>query len=101
MMPLNSKQKKYLRGLAHKLTPSAYVGHKGLTENLVAEVDTALNAHELVKIRFNDFKKSDTKKELMEILSQQTASQLVGLIGHMGLLFRFRTDEAKREINLP
>lgn len=101
MTLLNTKQKKYLRGLAHNLTPAAYVGQKGLTDNLIAEVNTALNAHELIKIRFNDFKERDAKREILEILSQQTTSQLVGMIGHMGLLFRLHKDETKREINLP
>ena len=96
MTSLNSKQKKYLQGLAHNLTPAAYVGQKGLTENLVSEVETALTAHELVKVRFNDFKERDAKKEIIAILVQQTEAQLVGMIGHMALLFRAHQDEAKR-----
>lgn len=101
MTLLNTRQKKYLRGLGHNLKPAAYVGQKGLTDNLITEVNTALNAHELIKIRFNDFKERDAKKEIMAILVEQTDAQLVGMIGHMALLFRAHPDEAKREIKLP
>ena len=100
MTLLTTKQKKYLRGLAHTLTPVAYVGQKGVTDNLVAEVETALNAHELVKIRFNDYKERDTKKEITAVLAQKTRAQLVGMIGHMVILFRPHPDKAKREIKL-
>lgn len=101
MTLLNTKQKKYLRGLAHNLTPAAYVGQKGLTDNLIAEVNTALNAHELVKVRFNDFKEREAKKEIIDAIAQQTHSEVVGMVGHMALLFQAHQDEAKREIKLP
>ncbi len=101
MTAINSKQKKYLRGLAHTLKPAAYVGQKGLTESLVAEIETALTAHELVKVRFNDFKEREPKKEIIETIAQQTQSQVVGVIGHMALLFRPHQDEAQRKIKLP
>lgn len=101
MTAINSKQKKYLRGLAHNLTPAAYVGQKGLTANLVSEVETALTAHELVKVRFNDFKEREAKKEIIEAITQQTHAEFVGIIGHIALLFRAHQDEAKREIKLP
>lgn len=101
MTAINSKQKKYLRGLAHSLTPAAYVGQKGLTENLVSEVETALTAHELVKVRFNDFKEREAKKEIIEAIAQQTRAEIVGMIGHMALLFRPQQDKEKQEIRLP
>ena len=101
MTLLSTKQKKYLRGLAHKLTPAAYVGQKGLTENLVSEMETALAAHELVKVRFNDFKEREAKKEIIEAISQQTHAEVVGIIGHMALLFRPQTDKDKQVIRLP
>lgn len=101
MTAINSKQKKYLRGLAHTLTPAAYVGQKGLTESLVAEIETALTAHELVKVRFNDFKEREAKKEILDTIAQQTQAQIIGIIGHMGLLFRPQPDKDKQVIRLP
>ena len=101
MKEITSKQKKYLRGLAHNLTPAAYVGQKGLTENLVSEVKTALTAHELIKVRFNDFKERDTKKEIIEAIAKKTHAEVVGMIGHMALLYRPHPDREKQVIRLP
>ena len=50
-MPLTSFQKRYLRGLAHSLSPVVMLGQKGVTPSLVAELGLALNHHELVKVR--------------------------------------------------
>ena len=64
MIELKGSQKKYLRGLAHKLNPSAFIGHKGITESLIEEIDQALKASELIKIKFVDFKEKDQKMVL-------------------------------------
>ena len=56
MEELTSLQRKHLRGLAQALDAVVLVGKQGVTENLVRAVDAALEAHELVKIRFNEFK---------------------------------------------
>jgi RNA-binding protein len=48
---LSNPQKRYLRGLAHDLKPVVMVGAKGITANLVAELDSALEQHELVKVK--------------------------------------------------
>ena len=48
---LSNPQKRYLRGLAHDLKPIVMVGAKGITPSLVAELDQALDQHELVKVK--------------------------------------------------
>ena len=50
-MALSEAQKKYLRGLGHKLKPVVMVAEAGLTDAVVSEFETALNHHELVKIK--------------------------------------------------
>ena len=50
-MPLSARQKKYLRGLSHALNPVVTVAEKGLTENVMAEIELALDHHELIKVK--------------------------------------------------
>ena len=50
-MSLNNRQLRHLRGLTHQLKPVVMVADRGLSENVMAEIDAALNHHELVKIK--------------------------------------------------
>ena len=59
---LYSFQKKYLRGLAHGLKPLVFVGQKGVTPALVDALNQALSDHELIKVKFIEFKEKDQKK---------------------------------------
>ncbi len=101
MAELKGSQKKYLRGLAHKLNPSAFIGHKGITQSLIDEIDQALKASELIKIKFVDFKEKDQKKALTVEIAKTTQSQVAGTIGHVSVLFRQNPDKEKRQIKLP
>jgi len=98
---LKGSQKKYLRGLAHDLNPAAFVGHKGLTETLTAEIDQALEASELIKVKFNEFKEKDQKKELIEKIAKATQSYLAGMIGHVAIFYRQNKNIEKQVIKLP
>ncbi|MDP2248230.1 MAG: YhbY family RNA-binding protein, partial [Nitrosomonadales bacterium] len=48
---MNSKQITYLRGLGHHLNPVVSIGNNGLTEQVLKEIELALTAHELIKIK--------------------------------------------------
>ena len=61
-MPLNAAQKRFLRSKAHHLKPVVMVGQHGLNENVLNELDIALDAHELIKVRFVDDK--ERRREL-------------------------------------
>ncbi len=100
MDQLKGSQKKYLRGLAHKLNPSAVIGQKGITSALLDEIDQALEASELIKIKFNDFKHKDQKSALMQQICESTRSHLAGMIGHVAIVYRQNPDEEKRRIKL-
>ncbi len=100
MKELKGSEKKYLRGLAHRLNPAAFVGHKGLTETLTAEIDQALEASELIKVKFNEFKEKDQKKELVEKIAKATQSHLAGMIGHVAIFYRQNKDPEKQIIKL-
>ena len=101
MQELKGFQKKYLRGLAHKLQPVVYVGQKGVTDAVIDSLEEALSAHELVKVRFVENKEKNTKKMISTELEKRTGSRMVGLIGHVAILFRPHPDPDKRKIILP
>ena len=101
MKELKGSQKKYLRGLAHNLNPSAFVGQKGLTGALIEEIDNALEAAELIKVKFNDFKDKESKNSLTSEISEATQSHIAGMIGHVVILYRPCKDQEKQQIKLP
>lgn len=98
-LELTSSQRKYLRGLAHELDALVLVGKNGVSDGLLDNLDQALDSHELVKVKFNDFK--DQRKELSEELEDRLDAALVGSIGHVSIFFRPSRDEKKRHIQLP
>jgi RNA-binding protein len=91
--------RKYLRQLAHPLKPLVQIGSSGVTDALIAAVDTALSDHELIKIRFLDHR--DGKKELIGQIGEKTQSEVAGVIGHVAILYREASDEEKRKVVLP
>ena len=101
MENLKGFQKKYLRGRAHKLKPTVFIGQKGITENVIRSTDEALNAHELIKVKFLDFKEKRQKLELSDVLSEGANCHAVGMIGHIAIFFRPHKDPEKRRIKLP
>ncbi|MCP3899378.1 MAG: YhbY family RNA-binding protein [Desulfobacteraceae bacterium] len=98
---LKGSQRKYLRGLAHDLKPSAYVGQKGLTQGFLDEVDVALGASELIKVKFVDFKEKEVKKELAQEIASSADCEIAGIIGHIVIFYRQNKDTKKRKIKLP
>jgi RNA-binding protein len=94
-------QKKYLRGLAHGLTPVVMVGQKGLTPGVIQSVEEALNTHELIKVKFIDFKEKKDKTFLSDQILKSTGSHLVTTIGHTAIFYRPHSDPEKRKILLP
>ena len=98
-MPLSSGQRKYLKTLAHHMEPVVLVGKQGVTDTLVRSVAEHLEAHEMVKIRFNEFKSE--KKSLSEEIAYRTGSEIVSVIGHISTLYRQHPEPEKRQIELP
>lgn len=101
MKTLQGFQKKYLRGLAHKMKPVVFVGQKGLTPGVLQSAETALDRHELIKVKFIDFKEKDRKTEISETIENETGARLVGLIGHTAIYYREQKDPEKRRIKVP
>ncbi|HKQ81090.1 MAG TPA: YhbY family RNA-binding protein [Steroidobacteraceae bacterium] len=93
-MSLNEKQRKYLRGLAHGRDPLVMIGQSGLSEAVTRELDTALTAHELVKVRARVGDR-DERDLILDELATQTGSELVQRIGNVGVFFRQRTEKSR------
>ena len=101
MKNLTSYQKKYLRGLAHNLKPVVFIGQKRMTDQVANSIDDALNAHELIKVKFNEFKKKNETIQIVELIETATDCQLVGIIGHVAIFYRQHEDPEKRKIKVP
>lgn len=99
MEKLKGSQRKYLRGLAHKLKPVVQVGKQGVTEELLVAVREALDAHELIKLKFMEFK--EEKLALSQEIAQRTDSELIGMIGNIAMFYRAHPDREKRKIKVP
>lgn len=95
---LNQSQKRRLRATAQRLEPQIKVGRNGLSETFVASVDELLAHHELIKVRFEEFK--DRKDELSAELAQRTDSAFITRVGHVSVFYRPHADPAKRRVKL-
>ncbi len=95
---LTSKQRSQLTGIASRDCVTQTLGKLGLTDAVVAQIDGLLAHHELVKIKFLDFK--DEKRELAAELAAKTKAELVRIIGNSAVLFRQNPDPEKRRIEL-
>lgn len=98
---LTGYQKKYLRGVAHKLKPVVMVGQKGATPALFKSVEAALMAHELIKVRFVETREREQKSRIITEISAKTGCEIAGTIGHTAILYRPHPDPDKRRIIFP
>lgn len=97
-MKLSEAQKKHLRGLGHNLKPVIMVGDSGLSESLLAEFESTLTHHELIKVRVRvgDRKARDS---IIDELCETASATLVQRIGNIALLYRENPE--KKKIVLP
>ena len=95
---LTSSQSRFLRGQAHDLKAMLQVGGKGITETLIAEVDLALEHHELIKIKVAA-EDRNARDAMIDAITERTEAALVQRIGHTAVLYR--PSREKRQIVLP
>jgi RNA-binding protein len=86
-MPLSDSQRRHLRGLAHHLKPVVMVGQDGLKDSLLAELDGALTAHELAKVKVAAADR-EARAGMVADLVAASGAELVQSIGHVAALFR-------------
>ena len=95
---LTSAQTRFLRGQAHDLKAMLQVGGKGISDALVAEVDLALEHHELIKVKVGG-EDREARDAMIGTLAERTGAALVQRIGHTAVLYRPSRDH--RQIVLP
>jgi putative YhbY family RNA-binding protein len=93
MNPLSSARRSELRAAAHKLTPVVIVGDKGLTDEVMAEVERSLNAHELIKVRAATDDRA-ARNVWMESICEKLAAHPVQQIGKVLVIYRENPKEA-------
>ena len=95
---LNDAQRKHLRRLGHDRKAIVLIGQAGLNPNVIAELERALDDHELVKVRARVGDR-DARAEILTTLAASTRSELVQRIGNVALFYR--RHRAKPGIVLP
>ncbi|MCC7110260.1 MAG: YhbY family RNA-binding protein [Deltaproteobacteria bacterium] len=95
---LTSKQRAFLRALAHDKKPVILLGHKGVTEPVVKETAGALKAHELIKVRLGE---GDAGKEEARALVEGTGAELIAITGRIAILYKAHPEPDKRKVQLP
>lgn len=96
-MNLNNKQKQHLKTLAHPLKPVVMLGNNGLTEGVLAEIEQAIEHHELIKIKLGA-EERETKKLIADAIVRETGAINVQIIGSILVLYR---PAKERKITLP
>ncbi len=95
---MKGSARKYLRSGAHHLKPVVIVGKNGVSAQLIGSVDLALKDHELIKVKFGEFK--EAKKEISSEIAQSTKSDVVGIIGNIAIFYRQHPEPGKRKIKI-
>ncbi|WP_017446298.1 ribosome assembly RNA-binding protein YhbY [Gayadomonas joobiniege] len=96
-MSISTKQKQFLKAKAHPLKPVVQLGANGLTEGVLAEIDSALTHHELIKVKIPTDER-DLKKAIIDAIVRQTQAFQVQTIGHTLIIFR---PSEENKIQLP
>jgi RNA-binding protein len=97
-VPLDGKQRRALRALAHPLKPVLQVGHHGVTEGVIGAVDGELELRELLKVKVA--KECPVRvPEAADALAAGTRSEIAQIIGRTVVLYRRRAK--KPTIRLP
>lgn len=86
-MPLAQDQKKRFRQIGHHLKPVVMIADKGLTENVLAELERALEDHELIKVKLAVLDRED-KHTLIAAICEESGAEVVQSIGKIALIYR-------------
>jgi RNA-binding protein len=90
--PLSARERSRLKARAHALEPIIQIGQSGLTDAVAAEIDRALTAHELIKVRAGAHDR-EARAELFAAMCARTDAALVQEVGKVAVLWRARPDD--------
>ena len=88
---MNPANKKKLRAEAHTLKPVVMIGQSGLTAAVLAEIELALNSHELIKVKIRA--ERDERKLISEKICTDTGAELIQTIGQIAVIYRLNPDK--------
>jgi RNA-binding protein len=94
--PLSGADRRRLRALAHGLKPVAELGRQGLSAAFLGELDRALEAHELVKVRLRA--EREERSQLLAEVARRLACEPIGMVGHVGILYRPAAEPERRRL---
>jgi len=80
-------QKKRLKSLAHGLKPVVMIGQQGLKDSIKAEIETALNFHQLIKVKVNVGDR-DVRDEMIASIQSMNESELILKIGNIAVFYK-------------
>jgi RNA-binding protein len=89
---LTAAERKALKAKAHKLEPVVQIGAKGLTDEVLAEIERALRTHELIKVRAGSLDR-DARDGAFDSIYEKTGAEAVQQVGKVVVLFRKKNDE--------
>lgn len=95
-MPLTPSRRSELRSEAHKLSPIVIIGDKGLTDEVLAEIDRSLKAHELIKVRANTDDR-DARELWMEKICERLKAEAIQQIGKVLVVYRENFDKPRED----
>jgi len=95
---LTTKQRQFLKGLAHALSPVVRIGRGGVTPAVIEETKKSILAHELIKVRI-EADESEARREIAAELARAASAEVAGTIGKQAILYRRRDEKPK--IKLP
>lgn len=87
VLTLTSRERTHLKARAHGLEPVVHIGHAGVTDAVLAEVERALTAHELIKVRAGG-QDRDERAAVLETLVARTGAAVVQTVGKVMVLWR-------------
>lgn len=95
---LKGSQRTRLRGMAHGYRPAVQIGKGGLTDSVLAAIDDALTASELIKVQI--FTARDERRQISEAIESRLDCECAGTIGRMAIFYRQQPDPEKRIIDV-
>ena len=95
MNALSAKKRSELRSEAHRLSPVVLIGDKGLTDEVIAEIDRSLRAHELIKVRAASGER-EQRDIWLETICERLQAHPVQQIGKVFVLYREKPEEAEK-----
>ncbi len=95
---LKGSQRTHLRGLAHGYRPAVQIGKGGLTDSVVAAIDSALTTNELIKVQI--FTAREERQQITAAVEERLSCECAGSVGRMAIFYRQQPDPEKRRIDV-